>query len=364
MAHNEAALIGQMLSSLLQQSVFQAPSCQDDFSQSNDSLHNTLTIEIIIVPNGCTDKTAEISRSILQQSINSTTSPNIDWKVYEIEEPGKSNAWNAYVHSLSARDAQYLFLIDSDIQILDPQTLHSMMETLETRSEAWVAMDQPIKDVRLKEKKNLMDRLSVAASALSGSAPKPGEAAWICGQLYCARAEILRQIYLPTALPTQDFFLSNMITTAGLTSPREPNRVILSDSASHVFESYTTIGRLLRHEKWLITGIVLNELIYRELQPQVTHFKDAGLIIKQYNEQNPQWLNQLVETTTKQSLWLIPQYILTRRFRSLQRKSWLKAISFFPLVILAFIIDLLVSIQANLALHQGRALGYWRQSAQ
>ncbi|EAW38329.1 glycosyltransferase family A protein [Lyngbya sp. PCC 8106] len=350
LAYNESEFIVKMLHSLLQQSLFQEPNPE-------------WIIEIIVVPNGCTDNTAEIAKKTLETSIGVLNNPNIDWQVSEIQQPGKSNAWNVYTHSLSATDAQYLFLMDSDIELLDPKTLESMIAVLEARPEVWVAVDKPIKDVMLKEQKSLMETLSANVAGLSGNKAVEGGAAWICGQLYCGRAEVLRQIWLPISIQMDDSFIYDMITTEGLTASMKPERVILSPSASHVFESYIGVRKILRHEKWLIIGATINKLLYHDLVPHVSNFQETGLLIKQRNEQNPLWLNELVEKVTQEkSSWLIPQNILTRRFQSLSNKSIFKSVLFFPLATLAFFVDISLSIQANFELQKGKAIGYWGKS--
>lgn len=350
-AYNESALISKMLHSLFQQSLFHEP-------DSNTAL------EIVVVPNGCTDDTALVAENTLKELVKPSLHSNVQWRVCEIEQQGKSNAWNVYVHQLSNPIADYLFLMDSDIQLLDTQTLRSMLHILETMPEAWVAVDKPIKDVTIKENKNLMERLSASVSGLSGGKAVEGGAGWICGQLYCAKAEVLRRIWLPTKLPTQDAFLYTMIVTDGLKSPKEPNRVILAKSASHVFEAYTSISRLLRHEKWLIRGSTLNELIYSDLLANANQQQDAGLLIKQRNEQDPLWLNKLIQAAVKEKgWWLIPHFVLIRRFQSLLHKAPQQAIALLPLATISFIADLVLSFQANLELHQGAGIGYWGKQA-
>jgi len=351
-AYNESASISKMLHSLFQQSLLSKPD-------------SNMVIEIVVVPNGCTDDTAIVAQNTLQELVQPSLHRNVQWRVCEVEEPGKSNAWNVYVHQLSNAAADYLFLMDSDIQLLDGQTLHSMLHILETMPEAWVAVDQPIKDVTIKENKNFMEQLSASVSGLSGSKAVEGGAAWICGQLYCARAEVLRRIWLPTKLSAEDSFVYTMIVTDGFKSPEEPNRVILAPSASHVFEAYTSINRLLRHEKWLIHANTINELIYSDLLADDNRHQDTGSWIKQRNEQDPLWLNKLIQKAIKEKgWWLIPKFTLIRRFKSLWQKPPHKAILLLPLATIAFMVDLLLSFQANLELHQGAGMGYWGKQTQ
>lgn len=199
LAYNESAIISTTLRSLLQQSLFSEP-------------NSDMAIEIVVVPNGCTDDTAAISRATLEELVPSLHI-NVNWRVCEVEQAGLANAWNLYIHEFSNPKADYLFVMSADIQLLALQTLRSMIEVLETRPEAWVSVDKRIKNVSLKENKSLMEQLSTLVSGLSGSNAVEGSAAWISGQLSCTRAKVLRRIWMPATLPTDDAFLYTMIVT-------------------------------------------------------------------------------------------------------------------------------------------------------
>lgn len=350
LAYNESAVISTTLGSLLQQSLFSEP-------------NPDMVIEIVVVPNGCKDDTAAISRATLEELVKPSLHANVNWRVCEVEQAGLANAWNLYIHEFSEPKADYLFVMSADIQLLDHQTLSSMVQVLETRPEAWVSVDKRIKDVSLKENKSLMEKVSTLVSGLSGSKAVEGSAAWISGQLSCTRAKVLRRIWMPTTLPTDDAFLYTMLTTDFLKAPKEPNRVILASSASHVFEAYTDMSRLLRHEKWLIFGVAVNELLYADLIENSKTQQDITLLIKQRNEQDPAWLNKLVQNAIQEKGgWLIPKFILIRRFQSLLYKPIYKAIFLFPLAFVAFIIDVILAFQVNSELNSKGGVGYWAGS--
>lgn len=348
LAYNEAKLIGKTIESLLK---------QDIFYQSNSATE----IEIIVVPNGCTDDTAKIAQDTLDQLTNhNSITIKITWQVYELTQPGKSNAWNVFVHQLSNAEADYLLLMDSDIQLLESTTITSMIKVLKTMPQAWVAVDKPIKNIYFKANKNIIEQLSIQIAKLSGKTKIPGQPAWICGQLYCAKAEILRKLWLPNNLPTQDAFLYTMIVTDYLRTSEVPDRVILAPSASHLFEAYINPRRLLRHEKWLILGSAINQLIYQEILANPA--KEAGLFIKEKNQQEPLWVQRLIKKSLLQNhWWLIPNYILTRRIKSLFDKSLFQSLLFLPVSLLSFLLDLVLSLQANWELQQGEKIGYWNK---
>lgn len=345
-AHNESDCIGTMLSSLFQQSLL---------SQNIPNLQ----IELIVLPNGCTDNTAEVAYQALASLVNPSTRPNLHWKVQEIEQPGKPNAWNLFVHEFSSTKAQYFFLMDSDIQFLDEKTLYSMLQTILTFPDAWVVVDKPIKDIALKTKKTAAEYLSSVISGLSGGKSTEGGPAWLCGQLYCAKSEVLKQISFPTGLLNDDSFLYTMIVTENLKTQQNPNRVILAKSASHMFEAYTEIGRLFRHERWLVVGSAVNELVFNRLRELGKIGPTAGEYILHNNHNNPQWLGDLVQSEAKKRQWLIPRFILIRRFIGLSDKPFYKKVILSPIALAAFVADFILSVQANQSLRQGSALGYW-----
>lgn len=345
-AYNESDLISKTLHSLLQQSLFSTDESQFE-------------IEIIVVPNGCTDDTASVARTTLQTLIEPSDYPHVTWKICELAQAGKSNAWNTSVHQLCMAEAKYLFLMDADIEFLEKDTLISMINVLEKTPEAWVAVDQPIKDVALKTNKTLMEHFSVLISGLSGGKATEEGPAWLCGQLYCGRAEVLQRLWLPTRLPTQDAFLYTMIVTDGLRSEKDPCRVIRAKSASHSFEAYTQLARLLRHEKWLILGSAVNELIYSDLLAEGIPAEGAGSLIKRRNEEDPNWLSKHVQAVGIDKNWLIPSFILLRRFKGLRYQNPINAVSLLPLAVIAFSVDAFLSFQANFELRQGSKLGYW-----
>lgn len=353
LAYNESNSIAKILRSLFQQSIF-----TDAFL----ALHPDTAIEVVIVPNGCTDATAEIAEETLQQLIQGFATANVRYQICNLEQPGKSNAWNFYVHQFSDPAADYLILMDADIQFVrdGDDTLQQLVSTLESVPEASIAVDTPIKDVALKQKKTPMEWLSVKLSKQSAdSATDPIPA--ICGQLYCGRASALRKIWMPVGLPVEDGYLRAVVATAGFTQSNAlSNCIVHAKSAAHVFEAYIGIGSLLNHEKRLIIGSVINAFLFGYLWANCHPQQLAGDLIKLENEQDPHWLEKRIRQEISQNgWWIIPNAFTFRRIESLQRMPLHKKISSFPIATLAFFADLYVCWQANQALRTGVGLGYW-----
>lgn len=340
LAHNEAENIPKTLSSLFQQSLLAHP-------------HPDFNIEINVIANGCTDQTEAIAIQTLENLVQPNIHTHVRWHTCSLERSGKANAWNHFVHKNPNPKDDYLCLIDADIILIDPKTLESMINLLETQENVTIAVDKPMKDIAFQANKNLLEKLSLAVSSLSGNKATEGKPSWICGQLYCGRAKFLRRIWLPINVQMDDSFIYEMSVTDSFKSPKDANRVVQAPSASHIFEAYTDIKSLFLHQKWLVEGETVNRLIYDDLRTYFTSEQDVGLIIKERNEQNPNWIYQVIQAAilTRRNGWLIPSNILTRRFVSLFHKPFIKAVLFFPLTFIVFLIDLFISILVNLDLN-------------
>lgn len=343
LAYNEAGQIGKALESLFEQSLFK---------------HSILakSLEVVVVPNGCTDDTAEIARYTLKDLLEQCPHPDIRWRVCEVEQPGKCNAWNHYVAKFSDPSADYLFLMDADIHFPQPDTLEQMLDTLAAAPEAWVAVDAPVKDVALKEKKNPIEWLSALLSKSSQNSGPPG----LCGQLYCARAAKLRRIRLPVAMQGEDGFLATMIRTACFTTPDAHDRIVRAPGAYHVFEAYTDFNRMVRHERWIVLCNTIDWFLCRYLAENCTPQLDAGELIERRNQEDPLWLNDEIRSAvSREGWWVIPHWMVFRRLRSLQHQPVLKALLVSPVAIAAFLADAIVCLVANQELKSGGGMGYW-----
>ncbi|MFM2312001.1 MAG: hypothetical protein RLZZ04_1277 [Cyanobacteriota bacterium] len=356
LAHNESKAIANLLQCLSQQSLL---------SSENTGLNQEHFVEIIVVPNGCSDNTAAIARQTLEELTSVANQTTWNWQVREVIEAGKSNAWNLFIHQFAAPDADFFCLMDADIKLHDRHTLEKMLKVLVANPEYWIALDQPIKDVELKENKSWRDKLSVAVSKSSNAGQL-----YICGQLYCGRATPLRNIWMPAGLPVEDGFLTQMIIRENFTvkNPTFSKRIVRVAEASHIFEAYTNPFELINHEVRVVVGIVINIFLTYYLEerlceavsfrgsPQLT----AGMLINNMNQESHFWLNDFVRNYLAQERWwLIPISLVFRRYRSLQNHSWRKALLRIPIATLAFLVDISIFIRANSTLHRKVISNYW-----
>jgi len=342
LAYNESNSIEVLLRSLCQQSLL-----------NSASQH---LVEIVVVPNGCTDNTATVAADVLEKLALEHSQASWTWRVCEVEEAGKSNAWNLFIHQFAAPDADFFCLMDADIQLHEGSTLENMVETLIHNPEYWIALDRPIKDVELKEDKNWIEKLSVAVSKSSNEGQL-----YICGQLYCGRAEPLREMHLPVGLPVEDGFLTQMVISENFTlsNPTFNKRIVRVQTASHIFEAYTNPLELINHEVRVVVGIVVNGLLTKYLLEQCRDGLTAGTIIAERNREDSRWLDKLKSSSIGKNKWSIPLSLVLRRYRSLRSHSLWKALLRVPIATLAFMVDLSVFVRANSTLHHQAITNYW-----
>jgi glycosyltransferase involved in cell wall biosynthesis len=344
LACNESESIDSTLNSLFQQSLFA------DADSPNP-------IEIVVVPNGCSDNTADISRETLTELTEHSAHPDLHFSVMEVAEADKSNAWNLYVHHFADPQANYLFVMDADIQLLETHTLRNTIDSLEHNPAKQIAVDTPVKDIVFKPNKNPIEQLSVLVSASTAN----DYDVWICGQFYCGRAAILRQIWMPPGITSEDSFLTMVIRNSNCTSSPRPDRIVRVPNASHSFEALTDPQKLLRHEKRIVIGMTINYYLFEYLDRICPDLRlDAGTFIKQMNERDPLWLKHLLQNIVAQTgWWLIPTAWLWRRFENLKYHSWQQAILRFPVAVMALLVDAIVFFQANRDMRRGHHIGYW-----
>jgi len=344
LAWNEAGSIATTLRSLFEQSIFQKVVERGD------------KIEFICVPNGCSDDTAQVAADCFAQDVPAGLEGGLTCVVKELQAPGKVNAWNEYIHRLADATADYFFLVDADISLCTPDTLWNMLRALEENPVAQVATDQPLKHVLFKEHKNLFDRISLSISGMTKAAP-----AQITGQLYCARGELLRRIWMPKGLVVEDGFLKQMVVSDLLSQPPDNNRVIRADDASHVFEAYTGIRDIFLNQKRQAIGHTVYVYLREYLQAHQAD-EDAGQLITRMSAEDNDWFLKVINERTTGRWWVMHPGALMVRFRRLRNLSPIQAVLKFPVACLGFGMDVLVYLAANRALKTGGVKGIWQDT--
>lgn len=346
-AWNEEQGIGAMLESLFQQTLFAALGKRGQHC------------EIICVTNGCTDRTPEVVAEIFtKQSREHPEAANFSCRVMNVAQRGKINSWNRFVHSFSARDAKYLFLMDADILMHPRETLWNMVATLERNAEASVSVDLPRKDILFKRRKTFWERLSLGVSQMTGSAR--GQ---LCGQLYCIRAEVARNIYLPKDLcACDDGFIKALVCTDFLMHQVWPWRIVAARDAAHTFEAYVSPAGILRNQKRQMIGQTIVHVLvddYLKKLPVAKRMKLANALLEK-EQADPNWLKLLIHEHLKRTKfwWRLYPDLLSHRFKRLGGLSRLKRIACLPAALAGFFVALISSFMAYTSLKRG-ATDYW-----
>jgi glycosyltransferase involved in cell wall biosynthesis len=341
LAHNEQEVIADTIRSLLEQSVFEAEQLGSFVVDS---------LEVICVPNGCTDRTEEVAASIFAEA---RQSGKVRYVVKSSAKAGKARAWNFYVHELSRDEVDFLILMDADIRFASSNVLELLIERLVSNQVALVSTDQALKATKLKASYSISDRASLAASqqAIDENA--------ITGQLYCARASELRRIWMPLDLPVEDGFLAAMIVTNGFTVESRSGVISKVVEATHYFDVHEDVFGFLRHEQRIVVGSVINSWIFSKLWVE-GRFGHVGQFIKQQNEVNPSWVEDLIshELATR-GYWVVPKGFVLKRLRGLHGQSVKKFVKRLPIAIAATPLQILACISANRRLRQSGASRFW-----
>jgi glycosyltransferase involved in cell wall biosynthesis len=338
LARNEAPRIARTLRSLFAQSVFHAPAAAP--------------WELVVVANGCTDETAAVARGALQERPRA-----LDARVIELAQPGKSNAWNRYVHELSRRDAAVIVMLDADIEFGHADTLRNSLAELASNRAADVVVDQPLNSIARKPQKSLLERLRLRLARQWNEGPPA-----IAGSFYCARATVLRAIWMPAGLPAEDGFLTSMVTTDLLRARGDARKVARAKDATHYYEATAGISRTFRHELRIAVGTALNCYLLWDFLAHATDPRGpgAGELIRSRLAQDPDWYRKFIDgEIASRGWWVLPRGMLFRRFAALRDGPLAGRLARLPSVLALFAFDLAVCVAANNRLKKHAAVGYW-----
>lgn len=339
-AHNEEQNIRTTIESLFGQSLFK-PAAQGDL--------DLCSIEILCLANGCTDRTVQVA-----QEYSPEAASKINYRVLEISAGGKSRTWNAFVHALSDPAADFLILMDADIVFERDDVLEQLLRRLLADPHAYVATDTPVKEfTRATENLSLADRGSLAASE------QKSNIGVLCGQLYCARSEALRLIWLPPELPVEDGYLAAMLTTSGFTSPTDLSRIAWVPTARHFFRTHRSLRGYIAHEARIIVGSTINSWVFSLLWKagQKGH---AGAFVQTQNAADPAWLSRLIEQKVRAGgAWLIPAHFMLWRLEPLKGQSLPRMVRRAPIALAATALNLVACARANAILKRENAAAHW-----
>lgn len=334
LAKDEQDQVRESLTQLLKQTIF----ARDD-----------LQLEIIFAANGCNDNTAEYAQATLAELTASTSTTFV---VKDLQQGGKSRTWNRAVHEFSNPDAEFLIFLDADVLLFDDHVLSELLDSLRSDPSRHVVTGRPLKAVARKSNPSTLDRMSLAISR---------HTAWInaiCGSLYVGRAEVLRRYYLPNATPGEDGFLNALVTTEGFDSGPNEQRVLQHSRPTHFFDP-VGVTEFVGHERRMIVGTLINNWTF-ELLHSREEKRDVGSYIHGLNENNPGWVNEIVQRRISGRRWVIPKSLVLRRFvRRNEVGKFGSRVWLYGLASLATVLTIPSLILANRTLRSSDPASYW-----
>lgn len=332
-AHNEEHNIRQMLDTLASQDIFRA---------------DGLSVRVLLLANGCTDRTVEVAKIHMASSRNP-----LPLDILETDQGGKSRTWNLLVHNASRPSTQYTIFCDCDIEMPNEDTLRCMVEFLDSNPQLQAASSRAVKDIAF-----LPGKLTATEKLISVSGGQLDD--WktsICGQLYIARSSVLRRVHLPIGLPVEDGFLRAMILTDRLQKAEDFRLISGSDSIFHLYRSERTIARLIRHQIRIVIGSAINSAIFGYLR----EMGGASILHELENSsKDDSWVRKVCAARLPNWRYgWVPTHFLFKRIQHARKSGRRWTPKRMALVILGFCFDAVVYVGAQIKMARGINSGYW-----
>lgn len=313
------------------------------------------TVEVIIVPNACTDGTAAVAEAAIENHIRLHASTTA--RVESLAEGGKSNAWNVLVHSLAPAETDFFVLMDADIELLTEDTLARMWRTLRENPHAQITTDLPVKHVARKERLSLRERFLVGAGSMTQSA-----SGQLTGQLYCARGAALREIRIPKGLIVDDGFIKQMVCTRGFSEASDPTRIVRAEGASHVFECYTRLRDIWNHQIRQAVGHTLYTYFTAYVRAKVPE-RPVYAAVHRLCAEDPDWLVKFArEEIRRRGFWVMDRASFWVRWRRARDARGVRKLRFLALAAVATPFDAAVFWTSNRRLKGGRVSSIWKDT--
>jgi hypothetical protein len=311
-----------------------------------------LAVQVHVVANACTDRTAEVARQAFDAGPFADL--GVGTAVHELVEGGKSNAWNEFVHRIVPDSTDFTIFLDGDIRIPGADSLRLVVARLAASPAAVVAVDRSVKDIEFETPRGIVEKLIKLAT---GTANDPRTA--IAGACYCARHAEVRKIWMPIGLPGEDGFLRAMLLTSSFEQTERLDRLVFVEDAYHVFESVRGLGGVVRHNVRLAIGTAVNILLFGHIRQLREQGLDVAEYIRTRNAGDPSWVNGLIRERLRTSYFPLEPKFVSRRVRRIRDNPARQSLKAWAIALLGAGFDLLVFARATVLMRRGAGAGYW-----
>ncbi len=353
LAWNEESSIAAALDSILSQSVF------------SEAGRLGIRAELIVVANGCTDRTVEVTAGFFEKKrIEFPEGGPVELRLEEVAEAGFANAWNLLAHTFSRRDAEYIFFVNADITIDQPDAFERMLDVIRRDYDMKMVVS-PLghKHLERAKCKSLFDRLNLAVTRFT----EANQTAQVRGHCFCARAKAMRSVWLPKCFPgAVDGCFKRMVISDLGTHADNPARVGVAPDASYTFEAYRTLRDIWHRRVRLFVGQTYIETLMRHLRS--LHTDRSGINITAYlrarDETDPQWIHRLIQLSiyVKGLRFTMPSPWFRFRFLRNPKLTGFRKLTMLPVALTAFLFDVPVFIVAAFRLRTGRISDVWKDT--
>jgi len=225
-------------------------------------------------------------------------------------------------------------MMDADILLPQHDLCRRAVETLISKPNCRIASDVSRKDFRG------IPRFAPARILSRMFENKSSPIAPLCGQFYCAKAEYLRDVVLPSGLLSQDGYIRAITLTSGFLEPENTSYICLVEGGYHLHPAFRSLRANFRYQKRQAIGTAIYPVVYGMLERGGRTFKERMDLIARLNRDNANWLGEAV---FDQGIDRTKEYL--RRYSKRKLKGFRLSIGTFiriPLVLLGYLIDLVI----------------------
>lgn len=351
-AWNEESSIVDALQSILKQTVFR------------NARSMGFETELIVIANGCTDNTVDVTAEFFEKMRGEFPQiSGVRLRLEEVPEAGFANAWNLLAHTVSRPDADFIYFVNADIVIDQPDAFEWMLNELQKSAIMQVVSPVGRKHIEAAKCKTLYDRLNLAVTRFT----EKNQTAQVRGHCFCARAAAIRSVWLPKRFPgAVDGAFKRMIVSSMASEADNPERIGLARNASYTFEAYRTFTDIYHRRVRLFVGQTFIEALMRHLK--IMRAEQPALNLAAYlrarDENDPSWLHRLVQLNiyVKGLYATMPSLWFRFRFWKNPKIGSFKKITMLPVAVVAFLFDIPVFLSAAWRLKTGNVSNVWKDT--